>query len=84
MYSWVEEQRLLYLSREQNRQANYDDNENMTEDDKHAHRLPSSFMGSRAWASEQTADSMALAKAFGRPLFFCTMTFNPNWPEFQE
>jgi len=41
-------------------------------------------MGSQAWASEQTADSMVLGKAFGKPSFFCTMTFNPNWPEIRE
>ncbi|KAG2071987.1 hypothetical protein BDR04DRAFT_1014649, partial [Suillus decipiens] len=34
--------------------------------------------------SEQTGDAMALGHKFGKPTFFCTMTFNPNWPEVQE
>jgi hypothetical protein len=27
------------------------------------------------------SDSLALAREFGKPTFFITMTFNPNWPE---
>ncbi len=43
--------------------------------------LPSSFLGSRRWASEQIADSLAIAAKFGPPTFFITMTCNPQWPE---
>jgi hypothetical protein len=47
-------------------------------------KLPASFVGSQAWTSEQTADAMALGHKFGKPTFFCTMTFNPDWPEVWE
>lgn len=43
--------------------------------------LPSSFLGSWRWASEQVSDSLAIAAAFGNPTFFITMTCDPNWPE---
>ena len=33
---------------------------------------------------QQYLDSMALFQRFGRPHFFITMTFNPNWPEITE
>lgn len=43
--------------------------------------LPASFLGSRAWSSNQVADSLALARQFGKPSFFITMTTNPYWLE---
>ena len=43
--------------------------------------LPSSFLGSRRWTSEQIADGLALGATFGPPSFFVTMTCNPHWPE---
>ncbi|KAI0074751.1 hypothetical protein K474DRAFT_1577772, partial [Panus rudis PR-1116 ss-1] len=43
--------------------------------------LPSSFLGSNRWASEQIADSLAIAARFGPPTFFITMTCNATWPE---
>lgn len=43
--------------------------------------LPSSFLGSRRWASEQIADGLALATSFGPPSFFVTFTCNPHWTE---
>lgn len=46
--------------------------------------LPSSFLGSNRWASEQIADSLAIAAQFGPPSFFITVTCNPNWPEIQS
>ena len=85
MYSHCEEQQLSYITQEQQQQHNTTEG---TEEDSDTgpnsdgdYCLPASFMGSQAWASEQTADSMALGKVFGKPSFFCTMTFNPNWPE---
>ena len=45
--------------------------------------LPSSFPGSRAWASEQVSDSLAIVADRGDPSLFITMTTNPNWPEIQ-
>lgn len=46
--------------------------------------LPSSFLGSNRWASEQIADSLAIAAKFGAPTFFITMTCNAKWPEIQS
>lgn len=43
--------------------------------------LPSSFLGSKRWSSEQIADSLAIAASEGNPTFFITMTCNPEWPE---
>ena len=43
--------------------------------------LPASFLGSRAWAASEVADSLALCRAKGKPSFFITITTNPNWPE---
>jgi hypothetical protein len=46
--------------------------------------LPSSFLGSRAWASEQVADALAICRDFGNPSLFITFTTNPNWPEIKS
>ena len=43
--------------------------------------LPSSFLGSRRWSSDQIADSLTIAGHLGNPTFFVTMTCNPEWPE---
>ena len=45
--------------------------------------LPSSFLGSRRWCSQQIADSLTIAAQLGNPTFFITMTCNPEWPEIQ-
>lgn len=82
MYSRTEEERLSYIQR--SRQLQIEAQEANNNEDEQSIKLPSSFIGSQAWASEQTADSMALGRAFGKPSFFCTMTFNPNWPEVQQ
>ena len=79
MYSRTEEERLSYILCEQHhrQQEEQHDEENIDEDIK----LPASFVGSQAWTSEQTADAMALGRKFGKPTFFGTMSFNPDWPE---
>ena len=46
--------------------------------------LPASFLGSRCWASNQIADSLAIAATKGNPTFFIMMTCNSNWPEIQS
>jgi len=46
--------------------------------------LPSSFLGSRRWASEQIADSLAIASKLGNPTFFVTVTCNPEWEEIKS
>ena len=43
--------------------------------------LPASFLGSSRWASEQIADSLAVAATLGAPTFFITVTCNARWPE---
>lgn len=42
--------------------------------------LPSSFMGSKQWATEQIVDSLTIAAHLGCPTFFITMTCNVEWP----
>ncbi|RPB06712.1 hypothetical protein P167DRAFT_471153, partial [Morchella conica CCBAS932] len=46
--------------------------------------LPNSFLCSRAWASNEVADSLAICQSRGKPSFFITITTNPNWPEIKE
>lgn len=72
MYSRIEEARLNFIR--QSLKSSSDQSSHVAE-------LPASFIGSRRWASEQTADSLALARTYGKPSFFITMTFNPQWPE---
>jgi Helitron helicase-like domain at N-terminus len=79
MYSRIEEERLAYIqrshvSRAQEIHADVDESSVDIE-------LPASFLGSHKWASEQTADSLALACAFRKPSYFFMMTCNPEWPE---
>ncbi|KLO16110.1 hypothetical protein SCHPADRAFT_229625 [Schizopora paradoxa] len=80
MYSRIEEQRLLYIRRNRDRLAHERDPD-FPEHDPVPIDLPSSFMGSRRWASMQTADGLALARKYGRASFFITFTCNPEWPE---
>ena len=83
MYSRTEEQKLAYIARERRfHEHELHDNEHPSEDEfEPTIRLPASFVGSHAWTSEQAADAMALRRKFGKPTFFMTMTFNPDWPE---
>lgn len=46
--------------------------------------LPASFLGSQRWASNQIADSLAIAADYGPPTFFLTFTCNSDWPEIQS
>jgi Helitron helicase-like domain at N-terminus len=46
--------------------------------------LPSSFLGSCKWTSEQIIDTLAIAATMGPPTFFITMTCNPHWPEIES
>lgn len=79
MYSRMEEERLNYIRRSRmSRARTLDPSVDATNIDI---ELPASFLGSRKWASEETADSLALARTFGKPSYFITMTCNPEWPE---
>ena len=83
MYSRIEKERLKFIRRsKQTTDTNVLNEE--TVDDSDNLELPYSFMGSRKWASEQTADSLALARTYGPPSFFITMTCNPDWPEIKS
>lgn len=73
MYSRVEEERLAYIRRGREQQRiqlqdqNFRDDIDTGEDDENQKNitLPSTFLGSRAWASEQVADSLAIYRRFG-------------------
>ena len=88
MYSRTEEERLSYIGQERKYHSTevYEAAEHQDEEDEldPEIKLPASFVGSRAWTSAQTADVMALSRKYGKPTFFCTMTFNPDWPEVRE
>ena len=82
MYSRIEEERLQFVRRGRVHEAlahDFDD-QNETIDI----RLPVSFLGSREWSSSETADALALAREYGPPSFFITMTCNSDWPEITE
>src|SRR5438046_1622607 len=81
MYSWIEGEWLLFI-----RQSLCSLPQEMEEpgDEINALQLPTSFMGSRKWTAEQTADALALAWAFGGPSLFLTATCNPDWPEIKS
>lgn len=79
MYSRVEEERLNFIRRGRVSQAHREDPS--VDDSDMSIELPASFLGSRKWASEETADSLALARVYGKPSYFITMTCNPDWPE---
>ena len=97
MYSRLEEERLEYIRNgklQQARQIFADDprDEAPDGDDDGANdqeqlfigKLPSCFLGSRAWISERVSDALAVCREMGKPSLFVTMTTNPNWPEIAE
>ena len=82
MYSRTEEERLQYLKRSRAIQASaFENTPQWPTADLIRYKIPASFMGSQAWASDQVADALALARDLGKPSFFITMTSNPKWPE---
>lgn len=95
MYSRVEDERLSYIRRALQQQMNqiedfqYSNSQDLEEYsalESYSNRgivLPASFLGSRAWAASEVADSLALCRTKGKPSFFITITTNPNWPEIQ-
>ena len=93
MYSRVEDERLSYIRRalqqqmnqiEEFRQMDPNSLSQPSQLESFSHWgivLPASFLGSRAWAASEVADSLALCRSKGKPSFFITITTNPNWPE---
>jgi hypothetical protein len=82
MYSRIEEERLQFIRRGRIHESQEQVSD--TEDDFIDIRLPVSFLGSREWSSSETADALALAREFGGPSIFVTMTCNCDWPEIVE
>ena len=93
MYSRVEDERLAYIRRAlQQQMSQVEDFQHINSEhlqtpsnaESYSNRgivLPASFLGSRAWAASEVADSLALCRSKGKPSFFITITTNPNWPE---
>jgi hypothetical protein len=92
MFSRIEEERLEYIRNGRQLQARdlFLDNEGdgTIEDDQDKEleqlflgTLPSTFLGSRAWISENVANALAICRDLGNPSLFITMTTNPKWPE---
>ena len=90
MFSRVEEERLQYIRSSRSFQLRQLEEQReeafILDPDLELQRsdtvtLPSSFIGSRAWASDQVADSMALCREYGKPSLFITVTTNVRWPE---
>ena len=90
MYSRVEDERLSYIRRALQKQIaqveefqNFDSAEVYQQGHLepyiyHGIILPASFLGSRAWAASEVADSLALCRAKGKPSFFITIITNLN------
>jgi hypothetical protein len=79
MYSRIEEERLQFIRRGRLSHAQeIDPDGDLSSVPIH---LPASFLGSKEWASNETADALALARQYGRPSLFITMTCNGDWPE---
>ena len=62
------------------------DNDNNINLAEHGQRfiLPSSFSGGERHMTQLFQDPMAIARTYGKPDIFYTMTANPNWPEIQD
>ena len=85
MYSRTEDDRLNYLRMARTIQSSgFENRPHQPTADLIRNKIPASFMGSRAWASDQVADALALARDLGNPTFFITMTSNPKWPEIAD
>jgi hypothetical protein len=79
MYSRIEEERLQFIRKGRLHEAREGDPD--IDDEDIDIRLPVSFLGSKEWSSSETADALALAREYGPPSMFITMTCNPEWPE---
>ena len=68
------------------RDAVFGDNDNNINMAEHGRRfiLPSSFAGGERHMTQLFQDAMAIARTYGKPDIFYTMTANPNWPEIQD
>ena len=95
MFSRIEEERLEYIQNGKQMQARDlfldDEGGGTIEDnqDKELERLflgtlPSTFLGSRAWISENVANALAICRDLGNPSLFITITTNPKWLEIVE
>ena len=88
MYSRVEEERLNYIrsgcSDQMDEAMQRRDDAFLVDPDAQAVELgsaltlPSSFIGSHAWASEQVADALAFCREYGKPSLFITIMTIPT------
>ena len=46
--------------------------------------LPSTFVGSPRYMTQNYQDAMAIVRMKGKPDLFITMTCNPNWCEIRD
>ena len=94
MYSRVEEERLSYIARGRSdhllqaqlraeARSEFDIDDELQAALASSLTLPASFVGSRAWASEQVSDALSLCREYGSPTLFVTITTNPKWPEIE-
>lgn len=89
-YSRVEEERIDYQRRGKLRQLEGRNSraegslDTSRQDDQWQTQLSSSFMGSKAWATEHIADALTLCRTYGKPTLYLTMTTNPNWKEIKD
>jgi hypothetical protein len=85
IYSRTEDDRLNYLRMARTIQSSsFDNTPQQPTRDLIRNKIPASFIGSRAWASDQVTDALALARELGRPSFFITITSNPKWSKIAD
>jgi hypothetical protein len=85
MFSRTEDERLNFVKRGRRAQRIApDDAAEPSVPESFENKIPASFMGSAAWASDQVADALAIARDRGTPSFWLTPTTNPNWPEIRS
>jgi hypothetical protein len=78
MWSRVQEENLSYIYQGRAQQFR-NQNPELAEDATFDVHLSASFLGSCEWTSDETANSLALARHFGCGTLFITMTTNTKW-----
>ncbi|KAJ2924672.1 hypothetical protein H1R20_g12432, partial [Candolleomyces eurysporus] len=95
MYASVDQQRLMWIQRNQTRfraarlnhlqDANMNDPDNMDAAEIGQRVfLPSSYIGGPRNMAQNYQDAMAIARFYGKVDIFLTMTTNPKWPEIER
>ncbi|KAJ2929201.1 hypothetical protein H1R20_g7887, partial [Candolleomyces eurysporus] len=95
MYASIDQQRLMWIKRNQARfraaRLNHLEDANMNDPDildandiGQRVFLPSSYTGGPRNMAQNYQDSMAIARFYGKVDLFLTMTTNPKWPEIER